>query len=128
MDSPEKYDPFRTLPDIACKCGKCGLTFKRNYQNRCRKFAVGCPNHKQFILDRHRDHARDLAAGRVKTPNRGFSSKAVERRSIKFCVSCGGLPHRRPLEGCPECGRDFEPERGITERERHVIQRSGRSR
>ena len=44
MKPPEKYDPFRRIPETPCGCGKCGLTFRKTIGQRTRKWAPGCPN------------------------------------------------------------------------------------
>ena len=45
---------------------------------------------------------------RIIRPNR--PELTPEGKRHKFCNYCYGLPHRRPLMGCPGCNEPFGPE------------------
>lgn len=90
------FDRFAPLPEVACCCGSCGLTFKRSIGQRTRRYAAACPN-------------RPPAHGKKPTPKpleahqgRGRDAATVGRRRVAICQVCCNLAHARAVPVCAD--------------------------
>lgn len=108
------FDKYSKSPEVPCGCGKdCGLTFRRGGMGqRTRKYAKGCPfyNVQRQELRHDKKEGADGRAGRIASR----PSALLTHRTVKWCATCGGLPHRRPRRGCPPhprgCGEHYAPD------------------
>ncbi len=88
---------------VACICGKCGLSFVRESAQRSRIWADGCPNREAIERQKRAEKMKRYEAAHKHERNN--RRKHASRTSVKWCRVCGGLPGRRPKEGCPPAPR-----------------------
>lgn len=103
-----------------CACG-CGKSVPIPDYGRAGRWHPDCSDakatHERKLKQQQnrREHQREKGG-----PSRGQSRNdptQARREPIRRCDECSDLPHRRPLVGCPSCGRAFAEERtrGIIE-------------
>jgi hypothetical protein len=114
-----RFGPTSTLdkvPETPCGCGGgCGLTFKRTYKQRYRKFAQGCPVYAEQAKEKDKNYAKAEKKRRAtkkglegtQTRSRRGLPPPEPRRVIHWCQVCFGMAWQRPKDRPCQCGGLF---------------------
>lgn len=106
---------------MTCECGKCGLEVPAKVpgtRGPNRRFHPDCPVKALHYAKQRSDAARATydrrlaAEGKVRRGSGNWANSTgkpnLPRGERKICWTCADMSHRRPLNGCHECGEPFE--------------------
>lgn len=89
------------------RCSRCRKWLPLDRFNRCAHAAQGVEG---MCRQCRKERRVELAEQRTRPRSRVRPGEVRRVRCGKFCGVCLDMPHARDDEGCPSCGKPYEPE------------------